>query len=351
MKVIEVKKIAEQWVSEHAAKIPGFAGAFYTGSISSLPDEQDYGTSSDVDLHVVIDGDMPENTKQVKFIYRGIILEPLYDSIQQYQTPEQLLANPFWGCHFTVPNIISDPSGHLTALQKAVARDFAKRQWVKERCQRELQQALSAVEKYLDVKSNDDYRIGRFCALMGSIVYGVCIPVLADLRPPTVRQCLVRCREVLMKYDKLSCFEDVLAVLGCAELAKSDAETILADTTNAFDKAVQVIKTSFFFDFDICEVARPISIGGSQKLVSNGNHREAVLFMMIIFNRSILAIQNDAPDDQKLPFLRSYQKSLDVLGFGTEKDFLAQVDKWKDILNQIQDITDEILDLNPEIRD
>ena len=109
MKVSEVKEVAEQWVSEHAAKIPGFAGAFYTGSITSLPDQEDYSSSSDVDLYIVIDGDMPENTRHVKFDYKGIILEPSYDSIQQYRTPDQLLASNFLAFHFRVPNIISDP--------------------------------------------------------------------------------------------------------------------------------------------------------------------------------------------------------------------------------------------------
>lgn len=351
MKVHEVKEIAEQWVSEHAAKIPGFAGAFYTGSITSLPDQEDYTTSSDVDLHIVIDGEKPEDTKHVKFIYKGIILEPNYDSSQQYRTPEQLLANPFWAFHFRVPNIISDPSGHLTALQQAVARDFTRRQWVEKRCQSELQSALRWAEKCLSVESEDDYMLERSGNFVISILFGVSVPALADLRSPTVRKCLVLYRDVLAKYSELSCFEDVLAVLGCAELGKSDVEAFLEDTTTAFNRAVQVIKTSFSGDWNICEAVRPISIGGSQELISNGNHREAVLFIMMVFNWSVLAIQNDAPDDEKLPFLLSYQKALDVLGFGREKDFLHRVAKWKDTLNEIRDITDEILDMNPEIRD
>ena len=142
-----------------------------------------------------------------------------------------------------------------------------------------------------------------------------------------------------------------LALLGYAELGKSDVEALLEDTTTAFNKAVQVIKTPFFADWNICEAARPISIGGSQELISNGDYKEAVLFIMGIFGDSILAIQNDAPDDEKLPFLLSYQKALDVLGFGTGKDFFHRVDQWMDTLNQIRDITDEILDMNPEIRD
>ena len=70
---------------------------------------EDYSSSSDVDLYIVIDGDMPENTRHVKFDYKGIILEPSYDSIQQYRTPDQLLASNFLAFHFRVPNIISDP--------------------------------------------------------------------------------------------------------------------------------------------------------------------------------------------------------------------------------------------------
>ena len=351
MKVREVKEIAEQWVSEYAAKIPGFAGAFYTGSITSLPDQEDYSSSSDVDLYIVIDGDMPENTRHVKFDYKGIILEPNYVSSQRHRTPEQLLANHFLAFHFRVPNIISDPSGNLTALQKAVARDFAKRHWVEKRCQSEFQYTLEWVEKSLSVESEDAYMFTPFFNFMASIDCGVSVPALADLRSPTVRKCLVLYREVLAKYGKLSCFEDLLALLGYAELGKSDVEGLLEDTTTAFNKAVQVIKTPFFADWNICEAARPISIGGSQELISNGDYREAVLFIMIVFNCSVLAIQNDAPEDEKLPFLRSYQKALDVLGLGTEKDFFNRVDQWKETLNEIWYITGEILDVNPEIRD
>jgi hypothetical protein len=191
----------------------------------------------------------------------------------------------------------------------------------------------------------------RLGNLGASILLGVSVPALADLRSPTVRKCLVLYREVLAKYGKLSCFEDVLTVLGCAELGKSDVEALLVDTTAAFDKAVQVIKTQFYLDFHIREEVRPISIGGSQELISAGNHREAVPFIMVMFNRSILAIQNDAPEDEKLPFLASYQKALDVLGLGTERDFFHRVDQWKETLNEIWDITGEILDMNPEIRD
>ena len=45
-----------------------------------------------------------------------------------------------------------------------------------------------------------------------SILLGVSVPALADLRSPTVRKCLVLYREVLAKYGKLSCFEDVPAL-------------------------------------------------------------------------------------------------------------------------------------------
>ena len=50
-----------QWVSEYAAPLPGFMGAFYRGSITVADDDSDFPHSSDIDLTLVFEGDPPDD--------------------------------------------------------------------------------------------------------------------------------------------------------------------------------------------------------------------------------------------------------------------------------------------------
>ena len=58
-----------------------------------------------------------------------------------------------------------------------------------------------------------------------------------------------------------------------ADMLKKQVLSILGNMTQAYYYAIQVIRTPFFFDFDICEAARSVCIGGSHQMIDDGNHR------------------------------------------------------------------------------
>ena len=128
------RDVARRWVLDHAAGEPGFQGAFYHGSIGWLPDDLVLPATSDVDVMVVSD-DAERRVKPGKFRYRDVLLEVSFLPSEQAQSPEMILARPELAGSFRTPSVISDPSGRLTRLQEAVARDYARRRWVMERCE------------------------------------------------------------------------------------------------------------------------------------------------------------------------------------------------------------------------
>ena len=60
MNLSQVKEAARQWVIEDGSKSPDFMGAYPASSITHLPDNFDFPTSSDVDIAVVLDQSNPE---------------------------------------------------------------------------------------------------------------------------------------------------------------------------------------------------------------------------------------------------------------------------------------------------
>ena len=88
-----------------------------------------------MDVKILVDIDDPKLIEeqgliQQKRAYRGIILETTFSPFQEFSTPERVLADFAWAAHFSVPNIISDPSGELSKMQKVVAAQFAQKKWV-----------------------------------------------------------------------------------------------------------------------------------------------------------------------------------------------------------------------------
>ena len=136
--VREAKRIAQDWVETKTPSIPNFRGAFLTGSINWKNDDEPLPPASDVDLKIVVDIDPQDQIFEEELRHKnqsvnGITLEPTFNSIQDFSSPEQVLADFRYAAHFTVPNILSDPTGELTKIQKTVAKQFAQKQWVVKR--------------------------------------------------------------------------------------------------------------------------------------------------------------------------------------------------------------------------
>ena len=90
MNVSLVKEAARQWVIEDSSKSPDFFSAYLVGSITHLPDNLDFPTSSDVDIAVVLAQSNPEN-KPTKFLCRDVLMEVNYPPWSDINSPEVVL--------------------------------------------------------------------------------------------------------------------------------------------------------------------------------------------------------------------------------------------------------------------
>ena len=155
MLVNQAKDVARQWVIEEASKAPGFCGAFFHGSTNWLPDEAALPTASDVDIMVVLADRVPPN-KLGKLIYRDVLLDVSYLPAAEVQSPDLILGQSHMAGSFRSASIILDPSGGLARIQAAVAAGYAKRRWVRKRCEHVVDkillnlQGLGATEPFHD---------------------------------------------------------------------------------------------------------------------------------------------------------------------------------------------------------
>ncbi len=346
MLVKAAKAVARQWVLTEGNKIPGFAGAFYHGSTNWLPDEATLPATSDLDIMLVFEEEVPTH-KLGKFQDNGVLLEVSYLAQDQIQSPEQILGNYQMAGSFRQPGIIADPSGRLTELQSAVAQAYAERQWVYKRCEHArnniLQhlQSLAAAEQF-----HDQVTAWLFAA-------GVTTHVLlvAGLKNPTVRQRYGAVRQLLADYQRLDFYPALLDLLGCTEMSRARADEHLDALAVTFDVAKTVINTPFFFAADISEMARPVAIDGSRDLIARGDHREAIFWMVATYSRCQQVLYQDASVEVQTQHTAGYHRLLGDLGITSAADLRAHSEEIKQILPRVWAVAEAIMAANPEIVD
>ena len=346
MTVKDAKAIARQWVTEEASSTPGFHGAYYAGSVNWLPDDAILPPTSDVDVWVVHTDSIPSD-KLGKFIYRNVLLEVSYQPTDQLQSPDRVLGDYHIAGSFRTPSIILDPSGQLTALQVAVSRAFAKRQWVYKRCEDAMNRVLRNLQ---NVTASALFHDQVACWLFAA---GVTTHVLlvAGLKNPTVRRRYVAVRELLADYGHLDFHETLLEMLGCARVRRTDVAHHLSALTDAFDVAKEMIKTPYRFAADISDIARPIAIDGSRELIARGDHREAIFWIVATYSRCQHVFYHDAPAEIQDRFSRGYRHLLGDLGIASLADLQKRSEQIEGLRPRVWEVAEAIMAAHPEIED
>ena len=346
MKVKQAKEAARQWVLEEGSKTPGFSGAYLHGSANWLTDDASIPATSDTDVMVVLTGVEPP-IKPGKFHYKGVLLEVSYISRDTLSSPESVLGRGHLAGGFRTRSVILDPSGQLTALQEVVSREYARRSWVRTRCERAADAARSAGRALHEaVPLHDQATMAVFAAGLTTFVL-----LAAGLKNPTVRKRYVAAREVLAEYGRLDFQEPLLELLGCAAMEREQVEHHLDGVTAAFDAASRVtIKTPYRFASDISNAARPISIDGSRELIERGLHREAVFWLAATYGRCRTIFAADAPE--LLPrFDPSYRELLADLDIDSFEDRRLRCGEVEAFLPRVWEVAEEIMAANPDIED
>ncbi|HSH78165.1 MAG TPA: hypothetical protein VLA19_06500, partial [Herpetosiphonaceae bacterium] len=296
---------------------------------------------------IVVLADPTPPNKLGKLIYEDVLLDVSYLPWEQVQSPEEILGQSHLAGSFRTANVILDPSGELTNLQAAVAKDYAKRRWVRTRCEHARDKILANLHDVNEAAPFHDQVLPWLFAT------GVTTHVLlvAGLKNPTVRRRYVAVHELLVEYAHPDFHNALLELLGCAQLSRERVEEHLATLTEVFDVAAAVVKTPFFFASDISDVARPIAIDGSRELIERGYHREAVFWMAATYSRCQKVLYHDAPEALREGFSPGYRLLLDDLGISSFADLRRRGERVKRFLPRVWEMAEAIMAASPEIEE
>lgn len=265
-------------------------GAFLHGSITWLPDDAELPVTSDVDVMVVVDDDIP-GQKPGKFRYAGVLLEVSLISLSELSSPGQVLGNAHLAGSLHRPGILSDPTGYLTALQRLVERHFPDETWVKRRCadvEAKMRRPFPAVDApFLEQVNAWLFPTGLTAHLF--LVAGLC--------NPTVRLRYLAVRDLLSDHGKSAEYAGLLEDLGITDMTSECALGHLSALERAFADAALAIRSPspFFFAADISPHGYPVAIDGTRELIERGDHREAIFWLTATSVRCQQVLNRDAP--------------------------------------------------------
>ncbi len=226
------KAAATRWVVDEAAMTPGFAGAFLHGSIVGMADDTALSPSSDVDVMVVRDGPLPD-VKLGKFVFSGVVLDVTDLSWDELGSAEDVLGRYHLAGSFRYPSVLADPAGRLRPLNLAVAREFARRDWVRRRCA----DAMSRIERNLVSSATADEWHDRVTAWLFGTGVMTHVLLVAGLRNPTVRTRYAAARDLMRRYDRPGDYETLLVLQGSIGLTRAQVERHLTALAEVFDVA------------------------------------------------------------------------------------------------------------------
>ncbi|MEN6478248.1 MAG: hypothetical protein ABFD20_01255 [Anaerolineales bacterium] len=346
MLIRQAKELARQWVREQQQRWPGYAGAFVHGSANWLADDADLAPTSDLDVMVVIDGPLPEN-RPGKFLYGGVLLEGSFLSREELRSPEQVLGCYHLAGSFHQPSVIDDPTGELTALNAAVAREYARRAWVERRCA----DAMARIERNLHGVPTAPIWPDQVTAWLFATGITCHVVLVAGLRNPTVRLRYVAAQELLHAYGRDDDYLHLLTLLGCAELNAAQVSAHVDALERVFEAAGAALHSPYPYAADLSADARPVAIDGSRALVAAGLHREAMFWIVATYSRCLNVLWRDAPVSVRAIYLPGYQRLLADLGITSPTDLARRCAALEAFLPDLWQLALALIAANPEISD
>ncbi len=312
MKVADVIELAREWVASEAEATPGFVGAYLIGSAAILPLDAPFEPHWDIDIGIVLE-DIEKPIRNRNLCYKGIIIECSYRPRADYTQLDAVLANHMMAHNIVAGRTLADPTGMLKELQTAVASAFAEQRWVAARCQGEKQFVQTVIHDLAQATMSPE----TFGRLLVVVSYLANLLIIADLKPPTTRRCLVLMREILRPLDRLDLHERALEVLGFAQLSREEVQAYLHECATAFDRAVALKRSATLRDHKLHDFVKPYFITGSQEMIDAGDYREAMIWICGGYAIALMTLFQDAPAEEQQQVLLQAGRLLHSLGLGT----------------------------------
>lgn len=339
MSVRDAKEIARHWSEHEARKIPGFVGTYLTGSTAWKDEAEIHPASSDIDVIVVIDAEtLPE--KLGKFANRSGLLEVGFVTLAEITEIDTILADYHLAGSFRKPTTICDPTGKITEIQTAAAAQYADAEFVLHRLKHARQNALSFQDGYASAVTLHDQVTSLFFAA------GVTTHMLltAALENPTIRRRYIAARAVLDRIDKHGLHEDLLATLGSRDLDAVAVQKHLDRLALQFDFAGSILTTPYRFAADMAPDARAVAIGGTQEMIDQGFHREAMFWLLAVYSRCRAVISVDAEAAMLARFDFGYWRMLNSVGITSHADMDRRADQVLKDIDHVMEVSSKIID-------
>lgn len=344
MLVSQAKEVARQWVNREGSRLPGFTGAFLTGSILWLADGDTLPTTSDVDVMLVLES--PPTLKLGKFVYAGLLLEVSYMAPEQLQSAEEILGQSHMAGNFSRTEMLMDLTGQLTTVQAVVAREYAQPRWVRARCAEVQAKAL----RWLATPDESLPFHDQVTSWLFGTSLSTHILLMAGLGNATVRKRYVASRVLLAEYGYLDFHETLLTQLGCQAMSPGSVAGHLQWVAELFDAAQQTLKTPYRFGADLSPDGRSVAIDGSRELIQQGLHREAIFWLVATASRCQHVLAVDGSPEVQASFLDGYQRLVGDLGISSLVDLQMRCRQSRDFLPQVWQVAEAIMAVNPEIQ-
>jgi hypothetical protein len=338
MLVAQARAVARRWVLDDASAAPAFAGAFFVGSATALAPAATLPPTSDVDVRVVVDVPDPPD-KIGKFAHDGVLLDVSYVSADRLRSPDQVLGDYLLAGDMRWSELIADPTGQLAATRAVVAERFARRAWVRRRCAHARDGVLHRLRGLRDSDPLSDQVIS-WVFPTGAVTY---VLLVAGLRNPTVRRRYVVVRELLAEHGRVDLYETLLELLGCQRMTPRRVEHHLAALAHAFDAASAVADAPFIFASDISRAARPIAIDGSRELIRQGDHREAVFWMVATYAKCQKILAHGAAPTTRDACEVGLRELIGDLGIASVADLEERRRRVEDVLPRVCDVAEAII--------
>lgn len=288
--------IATNWIASSGLE---FSAAIIGGSVGYAEPDALLSPAQDIDCYLIVDGNAPEG-KIGKILVEGALLDVSWIPWSALENAED---DAFMASMLKYGRIIED-DGRLTTLQAKIKRDFVTSETLTERVE-------SIREKIRSGLAVDSSHLSHPEQVLNWLFPATLLThyVLAiSCAPMTVRKRFLAAKVPYQPRD----YEALLALYSFDTVTRQQAQSWLDFTARLFDATAEIAKTSTrFWATDIQPIARHIAIDGSQQLIDEGHHREAVFWIVATSSRC-LTVRNDAEVDS-VHFLREYWHMLRAL--------------------------------------
>ncbi|MEJ7838106.1 MAG: hypothetical protein WKF81_04775 [Thermomicrobiales bacterium] len=343
MQVRDAKAIADIWIQQSHRSIRGYRGAYLAGSICWLEDDDEMSPYSDIDLHLVVN-DEKLVTKPGKFRFHDALLEVSLEPYSLFADEHQLLANAAISTSVSRNRLIDDPDDVLRFRFDAVQRAFPRREHVVTRLNAIEQRIRTAMVNIDEAAAFHDQAMWIFPASVTTHML-----LTAGLGNPTVRRRFVEVGHMLDHYGESGTLELLLHLVGCDQISPDRATHHLNTLTPVYDATSAITTSTSRWVSDVSADSRSISIDGTQALIDQGYHREAMFWIVATYARCLNVIAA-ADDATVIPNANEGFRILMLdLGIADVGDIRTMATAVIAALPQIRKVANRIVDANPDV--